>query len=207
MVDKLEKLQKLSEKPIYIVKIISLFIITDSYFCIATNENIFQFIKNFNKNTEKDYIHLLFILLSIFIAKIILGAISLKIFYDYSNTKIRNNNGVSKSLESWSQIAYKSNDKYAINRLDKIKQDIEIEKNMFLTVFINLVLYIFYLIFSKFNLKTLLNTIEIQRFANILLFIYLVIISILVLQPFRKDSHYFIELESSDSDYADSADN
>lgn len=133
-------------------------------------------------------------LITCFIIKTFLGACGKKFFLRFGNHFVYNKDGSSKLIESWQKDAYNVNNQYAIFILDKYKQSILIEEKCFIDIFINIVLFVIYLVYSIKTKLTLLIFLTSNVYLLLLIIIYFIILGTIVYSLFDKKNKMFIEV-------------
>ena len=190
----IEKVEKTFDKPIYLVNLFSIVILADYLDGILYKENLLDLFTE-NVLTLARLCSVIFdSLITCVIIKTFLGACGKKIFLRFGNYFVYNKDGSSKSIESWQKDAYNVNNQYAIFILDKYKQSILIEEKCFIDIFINIVLFVIYLVYSIKTKLTLLIFLTSNVFLLLLIIIYFIILGTIVYSFFDKKNKMFIEM-------------
>ena len=135
------KIENTYEKPIYLVKLFSIFILADYFKGILFNMNLLEIISMEKLPADKVLSITFCTLVACFVIKVLFGACGKKIFLRYGNYLVYNKKGISKTVEYWLNEAYKTNNQYAIDKCRSIKKSIETEVNFFIDIFINIINY------------------------------------------------------------------
>lgn len=188
------KIENTYEKPIYLVKLFSIFILADYFTGILFKMNLLEIISMEKLPADKVLSITFCTLVACFIIKVLFGACGKKIFLMYGNYLVYNKKDISKSVDSWLNEAYKANNQYAIVECNSIKKSIETEVNFFVDIFINIILFVVYLAYS---LKTKLTTIvfiSLQPIHFILMIGYFLVLAIIIYSLFNKKEKHIIDL-------------
>ncbi len=190
----IEKVEKTFDKPIYLVNLFSIVIVADYLDGIMYKENLLDLFTENVLPIDRLFSVIFASLITCFIIKTFLGACGKKFFLRFGNYFVYNENGISKSIESWQKDAYNVNNQYAIFILDKYKQSILIEEKCFIDIFINIVLFVIYLVYSIKTKLTLLIFLTSNVFLLLLIIIYFIILGTIVYSFFDKKNKMFIEV-------------
>lgn len=189
-----KKFENTYEKPIYLVKLFSVFMLADFCTGILYKMNLLELI-NLEKLPADKVLSITFCtLVACFVIKVLFGACGKKLFLMYGNYLVYNNKVKSKPVESWLNEAYKANNRYAIDKCNSIKKSIETEVNLFVDIFINIIIFVIYLAYS---LKTKLTTIvfiSLQPIHFILMIGYFIVLGIIIYSLFNKKEKHIIDL-------------
>lgn len=195
MLDKLfNEFEKIYKKPIYLVNLFSVLIMTEISLTVFFNISFFDFIKNFKISYEANIFQFVVIFVFCIVLKIFVGVICRYLFLYFGNDQIYNNKMISKSLDSWLQIAYQKNNLFAIEKLKKYKESINLQKDYFCDVVLHIILSVFYFFLSICNKTVLASFI----FSNRIVFLfgcYYIILIITIISFFSKKDKYLIDLE------------
>lgn len=190
----IEKVEKTFDKPIYLVNLFSIVIVADYLDGILYKENLLDLFTENVLPIDRLFSVIFASLITCFIIKIFLGACGKKFFLRFGNYFVYNKDGSSKLIESWQKDAYNVNNQYAIFILDKYKQSILIEEKCFIDIFINIVLFVIYLVYSIKTKLTLLIFLTSNVFLLLLIIIYFIILGTIVYSLFDKKNKMFIEV-------------
>lgn len=190
----IEKVEKTFDKPIYLVNLFSIVIIADYLDGILYKENLLDLFTENVLPIDRLFSVIFASLITCFIIKTFLGACGKKFFLRFGNYFVYNKDGSSKLIESWQKDAYNVNNQYAIFILDKYKQSILIEEKCFIDIFINIVLFVIYLVYSIKTKLTLLIFLTSNVFLLLLIIIYFIILGTIVYSFFDKKNKMFIEM-------------
>ena len=190
----IEKIEKTFDKPIYLVNLFSIVIVADYLDGILYKENLLDLFTENVLPIDRLFSVIFASLITCFIIKIFLAACGKKFFLRFGNYFVYNKDGSSKLIESWQKDAYNVNNQYAIFILDKYKQSILIEEKCFIDIFINIVLFVIYLVYSIKTKLTLLIFLTSNVFLLLLIIIYFIILGTIVYSLFDKKNKMFIEM-------------
>lgn len=190
----IEKIEKTFDKPIYLVNLFSIVIVADYLDGILYKENLLDLFTENVLPIDRLFSVIFASLITCFIIKTFLGACGKKFFLRFGNYFVYNKDGSSKLIESWQKDAYNVNNQYAIFILDKYKQSILIEEKCFIDIFINIVLFVIYLVYSIKTKLTLLIFLTSNVFLLLLIIIYFIILGTIVYSLFDKKNKMFIEV-------------
>ena len=190
----IEKIEKTFDKPIYLVNLFSIVIVADYLDGILYKENLLDLFTENVLPIDRLFSVIFASLITCFIIKTFLGACGKKFFLRFGNYFVYNKDGSSKLIESWQKDAYNVNNQYAIFILDKYKQSILIEEKCFIDIFINIVLFVIYLVYSIKTKLTLLIFLTSNVFLLLLIIIYFIILGTIVYSLFDKKNKMFIEM-------------
>lgn len=190
----IEKIEKTFDKPIYLVNLFSIVIVADYLDGILYKENLLDLFTENVLPIDRLFSVIFASLITCFIIKTFLGACGKKFFLRFGNYFVYNENGISKSIESWQKDAYNVNNQYAIFILDKYKQSILIKEKCFIDIFINIVLFVIYLVYSIKTKLTLLIFLTSNVFLLLLIIIYFIILGTIVYSLFDNKNKMFIEM-------------
>ena len=190
----IEKVEKTFDKPIYLVNLFSIVIVADYLDGFLYKENLLDLFTENVLPIDRLFSVIFASLITCFIIKTFLGACGKKFFLRFGNYFVYNKDGSSKLIESWQKDAYNVNNQYAIFILDKYKQSILIEEKCFIDIFINIVLFVIYLVYSIKTKLTLLIFLTSNVFLLLLIIIYLIILGTIVYSFFDKKNKMFIEV-------------
>lgn len=190
----IEKVEKTFDKPIYLVNLFSIVIVADYLDGILYKENLLDLFTENVLPIDRLFSVIFASLITCFIIKTFLGACGKKFFLRFGNYFVYNKDGSSKLIESWQKDAYNVNNQYAIFILDKYKQSILIEEKCFIDIFINIVLFVIYLVYSIKTKLTLLIFLTSNVFLLLLIIIYFIILGTIVYSFFDKKNKMFIEM-------------
>ena len=190
----IEKIEKTLDKPIYTVKLFTIVMIADCICGHLYKRNLLDLFKINNIPVDILFSITFASLIICFIIKTILGGCGKKLFLRFGNHFVYNQNGISKSIESWQKQAYKGNNQYAIFTLNRYKQSLLIEENCFVDIFINITLFVIYLFYSIKTKLTVLIFLASNTFLLWLLIVYFIILGIIVYSLFDKKNKMFIEM-------------
>lgn len=190
----IEKIEKTFDKPIYLVNLFSIVIVADYLAGILYKENLLDLFTENVLPIDRLFSVIFASLITCFIIKTFLGACGKKFFLRFGNYFVYNKDGSSKLIESWQKDAYNVNNQYAIFILDKYKQSILIEEKCFIDIFINIVLFVIYLVYSIKTKLTLLIFLTSNVFLLLLIIIYFIILGTIVYSLFDKKNKMFIEV-------------
>ena len=190
-----EKLEKTIDKPIYAIRILAIFMLLDLF---AVKIHGINFINLFL--IEKDYmkiaITITYVLLSIFIFKVVIGVIISKLYLRYGNNLVKISNFESFSVEFLLKKAKERNDNYTIEKLKKIQNEIIAMKKNTIDVTFYFVIFVVYF-FCNRNSGYL-------DFTNLIIkigFIFtLFIMGIIICFPFSRGDSYIINFKLKDSE-------
>lgn len=189
-----KKFENTYEKPIYLVKLFSVFMLADFCTGILYKMNLLEIINLEKIQADKVLSATFCTLVACFVIKVLFGACGKKIFLMYGNYLVYNKKGISKSVDSWLNEAYKANNQYAIVECNSIKKSIETEVNFFVDIFINIIIFVVYLAYS---LKTKLTTIvfiSLQPIHFILMIGYFIVLGIIIYSLFSKKDKRIIDI-------------
>lgn len=190
----IEKIENVFEKPIHLVKLFSTAMIVDLLSTILYKTNLFQLFKKNNISTDKIFSIIFASLITCFFIKIFLGVLGRKFFFKYGNYHVYNEKGTIKTIEDWQKEAYKVNNQYAINKLNRYKQSLEIEANCFTDIFINTILFVIYL-FSSLETRTAsLCFLTPQAFFICTIIVYFIILGIILYTFLNNKNKMIIDL-------------
>lgn len=190
----IEKVEKTFDKPIYLVNLFSIVIVADYLDGILYKENLLDLFTENVLPIDRLFSVIFASLITCFIIKTFLGACGKKFFLRFGNYFVYNKDGSSKLIESWQKDAYNVNNQYAIFILDKYKQSILIEEKCFIDIFINIVLFVIYLVYSIKTKLTLLIFLTSNGFLLLLIIIYFIVLGVIVYSLFDKKNKMFIEM-------------
>lgn len=190
----IEKIEKTFDKPIYLVNLFSIVIVADYLDGILYKENLLDLFTENVLPIDRLFSVIFASLITCFIIKTFLGACGKKFFLRFGNHFVYNKDGSSKLIESWQKDAYNVNNQYAIFILDKYKQSILIEEKCFIDIFINIVLFVIYLVYSIKTKLTLLIFLTSNVYLLLLIIIYFIILGTIVYSLFDKKNKMFIEV-------------
>lgn len=190
----IEKIEKTFDKPIYLVNLFSIVIVADYLDGILYKENLLDLFTENVLSIDRLFSVIFASLITCFIIKTFLGACGKKFFLRFGNYFVYNKDGSSKLIESWQKDAYNVNNQYAIFILDKYKQSILIEEKCFIDIFINIVLFVIYLVYSIKTKLTLLIFLTSNGFLLLLIIIYFIVLGVIVYSLFDKKNKMFIEM-------------
>ena len=108
------KIENTYEKPIYLVKLFSIFILADYFTGILFKMNLLEIISMEKLSADKVLSITFCTLVACFVIKVLFGACGKKLFLMYGNYLVYNKKGISKTVESWLNEAYKENNQYAM---------------------------------------------------------------------------------------------
>ena len=175
------KIENTYEKPIYLVKLFSIFILADYFTGILFKMNLLKIISMEKLPADKVLSITFCTLVACFVIKVLFGACGKKLFLMYGNYLVYNKKDISKTVES-------------IDKCNSIKKSIEIEENFFTDIFINIILFVVYLAYS---LKTKLTTIvfiSLQPIHFILMIGYFILLGIIIYSLFSKKDKRIIDI-------------
>lgn len=189
------KLDKTIDKPIYAIRIIAIFMLLDFFAVKIQNSNFINLIF-----VEKDYMKIVstitYVLVSIFILKVVIGVIISKLYLKYGNNLVKIPNYGSFSVESLLKKAKERNDNYTIEKLKKIQNEIIAMKKNTIDVTFYFVIFVVYY-FCNRNSGYL-------DFTNLIIkigFIFtLFIMGIIIYFPFSRGDSYIINFKLKDSE-------
>ena len=190
----IEKIEKTFDKPIYLVNLFSIVIVADYLDGILYKENLLDLFTENVLPIDRLFSVIFASLITCFIIKTFLGACGKKFFLRFGNHFVYNKDVSSKLIESWQKDAYNVNNQYAIFILDKYKQSILIEEKCFIDIFINIVLFVIYLVYSIKTKLTLLIFLTSNVFLLLSIIIYFIILGTIVYSFFDKKNKMFIEV-------------
>lgn len=188
------KIEKTYEKPIYLVKLFSIFMLGDYFSGILYKTNLSKIISVKALSVDELLSIAFCTLVACFIVKVLLGACGKKIFLQYGNYLVYNKEGISKTVESWLKESYKANDQYAIYKCSSLKKSIETEENCFADIFMNIIIFVAYLSYSlKIKISTL-AFISLQPIHFILMVGYFLVLAIIIYSLFSRKEKHIIDL-------------
>lgn len=190
----IEKIEKTFDKPIYLVNLFSIVMVADYLTGVLYKENLLDLFTENVLPIDRLFSVIFASLITCFIIKTFLGACGKKFFLRFGNHFVYNKDGSSKLIESWQKDAYNVNNQYAIFILDKYKQSILIEEKCFIDIFINIVLFVIYLVYSIKTKLTLLIFLTSNVYLLLLIIIYFIILGTIVYSLFDKKNKMFIEV-------------
>ena len=190
----IEKVEKTFDKPIYLVNLFSIVMVADYLTGVLYKENLLDLFTENVLPIDRLFSVIFASLITCFIIKTFLGACGKKFFLRFGNHFVYNKDGSSKLIESWQKDAYNVNNQYAIFILDKYKQSILIEEKCFIDIFINIVLFVIYLVYSIKTKLTLLIFLTSNVYLLLLIIIYFIILGTIVYSLFDKKNKMFIEV-------------
>lgn len=190
----IEKIEKTFDKPIYLVKFFNIVMVADYLTGVLYKENLLDLFTENVLPIDRLFSVIFASLITCFIIKTFLGACGKKFFLRFGNYFVYNKDGSSKLIESWQKDAYNVNNQYAIFILDKYKQSILIEEKCFIDIFINIVLFVIYLVYSIKTKLTLLIFLTSNGFLLLLIIIYFIVLGVIVYSLFDKKNKMFIEM-------------
>lgn len=167
----IEEIEKTFDKPINLANLFSIVIIADYLDGVLYKENLLDLFTEKVLPIDRLFSIIYASLITCFIIKGILGACGKKIFLRFGNYFVYTKDGISKSIESWQKDAYTINNQYAIFILDKYQQSILIEEKCFIDIFINIILFVIYLVYSIQTKLTLLIFLTSNIFLLLLIII------------------------------------
>lgn len=188
------KIENTYEKPICLVNLFSIFMFADYFTGILFKMNLLEIISMEKLPADKVLSIAFCTLAACFIIKVLFGACGKKIFLKYGNYLVYNKKGVSKTVESWLNEAYKVNNQYAIDKCNSIKKSIETEKTLFVDIFINIITFAVYLAYSLKTKVTTLVFISLQPIHFILMIGYFIILGIIIYSLFSKRDEIIIDI-------------
>lgn len=190
----IEKVEKTFDKPIYLVNLFSIVMVADYLTGVLYKENLLDLFTENVLPIDRLFSIIFASLIACFIIKIVLGVCGKKIFLRFGNYFVYNKDGSSKSIESWQKDAYNVSNQYAIFILNKYKQYILVEENGFVDIFINIILFVIYLVYSIKTKLTLLIFLTSNGFLLLLIIIYFIVLGVIVYSLFDKKNKMFIEM-------------
>ncbi len=190
----IEKIEKTFDKPINLVNLFSIVIIADCLDGVLYKENLLDLFTEKVLPIDRLFSIIYASLITCFIIKGILGACGKKFFLRFGNYFVYNENGISKSIESWQKDAYNVNNQYAIFILDKYQQSILIKEQCFVDIFINIILFVIYLVYSIETKLTLLIFLTSNTILLWLTRIYFILLVVMVCSLFDKKNKMFIKM-------------
>ena len=190
----IEEIEKTFDKPINLANLFSIVIIADYLDGVLYKENLLDLFTEKVLPIDRLFSIIYASLITCFIIKGILGACGKKIFLRFGNYFVYTKDGISKSIESWQKDAYTINNQYAIFILDKYQQSILIEEKCFIDIFINIILFVIYLVYSIQTKLTLLIFLTSNIFLLLLIIIYFIVLGVIVYSLFDKKNKMFIEM-------------
>lgn len=189
-----KKFENTYEKPIYLVKLFSVFMLADFCTGILYKMNLLELINLEKIQADKVLSATFCTLVACFVIKVLLGACGKKIFLRYGNYLVYNKEDISNTVELWLKESYKANDQYAINKCSSLKKSIETEENCFTDIFINIIIFAAYLCYSlKLKISTL-AFISLQPIHFILMIGYFLVLAIIIYSLFNKKEKHIIDL-------------
>lgn len=190
-----DKLDKTIDKPIYAIRILAIFMLLD-FFAVKIHGTNFINLFFIEKDYMKIAITITYVLLSIFIFKVVIGVIVSKVFFRYGNNFVKIPDYGSFSVVYLLNKAEKRNDNYAIEKLKKIQNEIIAMKKNTIDVTFYFVIFVVYY-FCNRNSGYL-------DFTNLIIkigFIFtLFIMGILIYFPFSRGDSYIIGFKLKDSE-------
>lgn len=191
----IDKIEKTFDRPIFLVKLFSIFMVVDCITGILYQGNLLDLFKKNDIPADVLFPVIFGSLTACFIIKAVLGACGKKIFLRFGNHLVYNGKGISKSIESWQKEAYKINNQYAIVKLNNYKQSLLIEENCFVDIFINIILFVIYLFYSIKTKVTIFMFLSHQPFFLWLIIVYVIILGVIVYSLFSKKDKMIIEMQ------------
>lgn len=188
------KIENTYEKPIYLVKLFSIFMLVDYFTGILFKMNLLEIISMEKLSADKVLSITFCTLVACFVIKVLFGACGKKIFLRYGNYLVYNKKGISKTVEYWLNEAYKTNNQYAIDKCRSIKKSIETEVNFFIDIFINIITFVVYLAYSIKTKLTTLVFISLQPIHFILMTGYFIVLGIIIYSLFSKKDKRNIDI-------------
>lgn len=138
-----EKLEKTIDKPIYAIRILAIFMLLD-FFSVKIHGTNFINLFFIEKDYMKIAITITYVLLSIFIFKVVIGVIISKLYLRYGNNLVKISNSESFSVESLLKKTKERNDNYTIEKLKKIQNEIIAMKKNTIDVTFYFVIFVVY---------------------------------------------------------------
>lgn len=188
------KIENAYEKPIYLVKLFSIFMLVDYFTGILFKMNLLEIISMEKIPSDKVFSIVFCTLIACFVIKVLFGACGKKIFLKYGNYLVYNKKGISRTIDYWLNEAYKANNQYVIDKCSSIKKNIETEVNFFVDIFINIIIFVVYLAYS---LKTKITTLvfsSLQPVHFILMIGYFLVLAIIIYSLFNRQEKHIIDL-------------
>lgn len=181
------KLDKTIDKPIYAIRIIAIFMLLDFFAVKIQNNNFINLIF-----VEKDYMKIVstitYVLVSIFILKVVIGTVVSKLYLRYGNNFVKIPDYGSFNVEFLLNKAAERKDNYTIDKLKKIQTEIiTMKKNIIDVAFYFAIFVVYY--FSNRNSGFLNFT---NFFIKIGFFLTLLIMGIIIYVPFSKKDSYYV---------------
>lgn len=190
-----DKLEKTIDKPIYAIRILAIFMLLD-FFSVKIHGTNFINLFFIEKDYMKIAITITYVLLSIFIFKVVIGVIISKLYLRYGNNLVKISNSESFSVESLLEKGKERNDNYTIEKLKKIQNEIIAMKKNTIDVTFYFVIFVVYY-FCNRNSGYL-------DFTNLIIkigFIFtLFIMGIIICFPFSRGDSYIINFKLKDSE-------
>jgi len=188
------KIEHTYEKPIYLVKLFSIFMLLDYFTGILFNMNLLEIISMGKIPSDKVFSIVFCTLIACFVIKVLFGACGKKIFLKYGNYLVYNKKGISRTIDSWLNEAYKANNQYAKDKCNSIKKSIETEVKFFVDIFINIITFAVYFAYSIKTKSTSLVFISEQPIHLILIIGYFIVLGIIIYSLFSKKDKRIIDI-------------
>ena len=188
------KIENAYEKPIYFVKLFSIFMLADYFTGILFKMNLLEISSMEKLSADKVLLTTFCTLIACFVIKVLFGICGKKIFLKYGNYLVYNKKDISKTVESWLSEAYKANNQYAIVECNSIKKSIETEVKFFVDIFINIITFAVYFAYSIKTKSTSLVFISEQPIHFILIISYFIVLGVIIYSLFSKKDKIIIDI-------------
>lgn len=190
-----DKLEKTIDKPIYAIRILAIFMLLD-FFAVKIHGTNFINLFFIEKDYMKIAITITYVLLSIFIFKVVIGVIISKLYSRYGNNLVKISSYESFSVEALLKKAKERNDNYTIEKLKNIQNEIISTKKNIIDVTFYFVIFVFYY-FCNRNSGYLDFT---NLIINIGFIFILFIMGVIIYFPFSRGDSYIIDFKLKDSE-------